>query len=47
MRLRKCIEGQFRDDNNDNFVELVIEPGETGFFGLNAIDVFEKNCCKS
>ena len=42
MRLRKYVDGQFRDDNNDNFVELIIEPGETGFFGLNAIDVFEK-----
>ena len=41
-KLRKCVEGQFRDDNDDNFVELVIEPGETGFFGLNAVDVFEK-----
>ena len=41
-KLRKCVEGQFRDDNDDNFVEIVIEPGETGFFGLNAIDVFEK-----
>ena len=41
-KLRKCVEGQFRDDNDDNFVELVIEPGETGFFGLNAADVFEK-----
>ena len=41
-KLRKCIEGQFRDDNDDNFVEIVIEPGETGFFGLNAVDVFEK-----
>ena len=42
MRLRKYAPNQFRDDNNDNFVELIIEPGETGFFGLNAIDVFEK-----
>ena len=42
MRLRKYAPHQFRDDNNDNFVELIIEPGETGFFGLNAIDVFEK-----
>ena len=41
-KLRKCIEGQFRDDNDDNFVEIVVEPGETGFFGLNAVDVFEK-----
>ena len=41
-KLRKYVEGQFRDDNEDNFVEIVIEPGETGFFGLNAIDVFEK-----
>lgn len=42
MRLRKYNKNEFRDDNNDNFVELNIEPGETGFFGLNAIDVFEK-----
>ena len=42
MRLRKYAENQFRDDNDDNFVELIIEPGETGFFGLSAIDVFEK-----
>ena len=42
MRLRKYVPNQFRDDNNDNFVELIIEPGETGFFGLNAVDVFEK-----
>ena len=42
VRLRKYAPNQFRDDNNDNFVELIIEPGETGFFGLNAIDVFEK-----
>lgn len=41
-KLRKCIEGQFRDDNDDNFVEIVVEPGETGFFGLNAVDVFER-----
>ena len=41
-KLRKCIEGQFKDDNDDNFVEIVVEPGETGFFGLNAVDVFEK-----
>ena len=41
-KLRRCIEGQFRDDNDDNFVEIVVEPGETGFFGLNAVDVFEK-----
>ena len=41
-KLRKYVEGQFRDDNEYNFVEIVIEPGETGFFGLNAIDVFEK-----
>ena len=41
-KLRQCIKGQFRDDNGDNFVEIVIEPGETGFFGLNAVDVFEK-----
>ena len=42
MRLRKPAPGQFRDDNDDNFVELIIEPGETGFFGLTAVDVFEK-----
>ena len=42
IRLRHYAPNQFRDDNNDNFVELIIEPGETGFFGLNAIDVFEK-----
>ena len=41
-KLRKCVNGQFRDDNEDNFVEIVVEPGETGFFGLNAVDVFEK-----
>jgi len=42
VRLRKPVPGQFRDDNDDNFVELIIEPGETGFFGLTAVDVFEK-----
>ena len=42
VRLRKPVPGQFRDDNNDNFVELIIDPGETGFFGLTAVDVFEK-----
>ena len=42
VRLRQYTPNQFRDDNNDNFIELIIEPGETGFFGLNAIDVFEK-----
>ncbi len=42
MRLRKNVPNQFRDDNIINFVELVVEPGETGFFGLNAVDVFEK-----
>ena len=41
-KLRKSVNGQFRDDNDDNFVEIVVEPGETGFFGLNAVDVFEK-----
>jgi len=34
MRLKKPVPGQSRDDNDDNFVELIIEPGETGFFGL-------------
>lgn len=42
MKLKNYVANKFREDNDDDFVTLVIEPGETGFFGLNAVDVFEK-----
>ena len=42
VKLKNYVENKFRDDNNDNSVTLIVEPGETGFFGLNAIDAFEK-----
>ena len=42
VKLRNYVENKFRDDNNDDSVTLIVEPGETGFFGLNAIDAFEK-----
>ena len=40
---------KLREPNGENFMEeggntvtLFVEPGETGFFGLSAIDSFEK-----
>ena len=41
MKLRECKEGQFMEEGG-NTVTIVVEPGETGFFGLSAIDSFEK-----
>ena len=42
VKLKKYVENKFRDDNDENSVTLIVEPGETGFFGLNAIDAFDK-----
>ena len=42
MQLRQNIDGQFRDDKKDKIVEITVIPGETGFFGLGASDVFMK-----
>ena len=42
LQLRQNIDGQFRDDKKDKIVEITVIPGETGFFGLGASDVFMK-----
>ena len=42
MQLRRNIEDQFRDDSNEKIVIINVLPGETGFFGLGASDVFMK-----
>ena len=41
MKLREPNGDQFMEEGG-NTVTLVVEPGETGFFGLSAIDSFEK-----
>ena len=41
MKLRKPNGDEFREEGGET-VTVTIEPGETGFFGLNAIDSFEK-----
>ena len=41
MKLRKPNGDEFREEGGDT-VTISVEPGETGFFGLNAIDSFEK-----
>lgn len=40
--IRESVPGQFRGDNNSKEVSLTVEPGETKFFGLRAIDSFKK-----
>ena len=42
LQLRRNIEDQFRDDSNEKIVIINVLPGETGFFGLGASDVFMK-----
>ncbi len=42
IAFKKYKEGKFREDEDGETVNLVINPGETGFFGLSAIDAFEK-----
>ena len=34
--------GKFRDDNDEDIVNVEIEPGQIGFFGLSSIDSFDK-----
>ena len=41
MKLRKQNGDEFREEGGDT-VTISVEPGETGFFGLSAIDAFEK-----
>ena len=42
LKLRKYVQGKFKDDSNDQSVTVTIEPGQTGFFGLVAMDAFAK-----
>ena len=41
MKLRKPNGEEFREEGGET-VTISVEPGEIGFFGLNAIDSFEK-----
>ena len=41
MKLRKQNGDEFREEGGET-VTITVEPGETGFFGLSAIDSFEK-----
>ena len=41
VRLRKQNGEEFREEGGET-VTITVEPGETGFFGLSAIDAFEK-----
>ena len=41
MKLRKPNGEEFREEGGETVV-ITVEPGETGFFGLSAIDAFEK-----
>ena len=41
MKLRKPNGDEFREEGGET-VTISVEPGETGFFGLSAIDAFEK-----
>jgi len=41
MKLRKPNGNEFREEGGED-VTITVEPGETGFFGLSAIDSFEK-----
>ena len=41
MKLRKPNGDEFREEGGET-VTVTVEPGETGFFGLSAIDSFEK-----
>ena len=34
--------GNFRDDSNDKVINIEVEPGQIGFFGLSSIDTFNK-----
>ena len=42
LKLRKYVQGKFKDDSNDQSVTVTVEPGQTGFFGLVAMDAFAK-----
>jgi hypothetical protein len=47
MKLRDSVNGKFRDDLNEDSVEVTVLPGQTKFFGVRAVDPFEKvsyNC---
>ena len=41
MKLRKPNGEEFREEGGETVI-ITVEPGETGFFGLSAIDAFEK-----
>ena len=41
MKLRKPNGDEFREEGGETVI-ITVEPGETGFFGLSAIDAFEK-----
>ena len=42
LKLRKYVKGKFKNENDDKSVTVTIEPGQTGFFGLVAMDAFAK-----
>ena len=42
ISIRPYIKNKFRNDNDDSYVELIVAPGEVGFFLLTAADAFEK-----
>ena len=47
MKLRDSVNGKFRDDLDEDSVEVTVLPGQTKFFGVRAVDPFEKvsyNC---
>ena len=42
MKLRNSTAGKFRDDLDEDSVEVTVLPGQTKFFGIRAVDPFEK-----
>ena len=47
MKLRDSTTGRFREDSDEDSVEITVLPGQTKFFGIRAVDPFEKvsyNC---
>ena len=42
MKLRNSTTGKFRDDLDEDSVEVTVLPGQTKFFGIRAVDPFEK-----
>ena len=42
LKLRESVEGRFKEEDDSNEVTLVLEPGETKFFGVKAVDAFKK-----